>query len=70
MIEIGKSLPNLTAPAVTTDAAEIFAFKGISFLSCADHAGPRHQDQPCLGSDYQGCATCHFTDENDVGTSN
>jgi hypothetical protein len=41
MIEIGKSLPNLTGPTVTTGAAEILAFKGISFLPRADHAGPR-----------------------------
>jgi hypothetical protein len=31
MIEIGKSLPNLTDPAVTTGAAEILAFKRSSF---------------------------------------
>jgi hypothetical protein len=70
MIEIGSSLPNLTGPAVTTGAAEIFAFKGISFLPSADHAGPRHQDQPCSAPEYQGCAYRHFTEEKDVGTSN
>src|SRR6266851_8455804 len=70
MIEIGSSLPNLTGPAVTTVAAEIFAFKGISFLLRADHAGPRNQDQPCLSPKCQGCAFSHFTDENAVGTSN
>src|SRR5882672_2417871 len=32
MIEIGRSLPNLTEPAETTGAAEIFAFKGVSFF--------------------------------------
>src|SRR3982074_1090443 len=31
MIEIGKSLPNLTDPAATTGAAEVFAFKALSF---------------------------------------
>jgi hypothetical protein len=30
MIEIGKSLPNLTEPTVTTGAAETLAFKGLS----------------------------------------
>jgi hypothetical protein len=28
MIEIGKSLPNLTEPTATTGAADVFAFKG------------------------------------------
>lgn len=32
MIEIGKSLPNLTDPAATTGAAEILAFKTFPFL--------------------------------------
>jgi hypothetical protein len=32
MIEIGRSLPNLTGPTVTTGAAEMFAFKGISLF--------------------------------------
>jgi hypothetical protein len=45
MIEIGRSLPNFTWPAVTTGLAETFALKGFSFSS-ADHAGPRHPDQP------------------------
>jgi hypothetical protein len=70
MIEIGKPLPNLTGPAITTDAAEMFAFKVISFLPSANHAGPRHQDQPCSAPEYQGCANGYFTDENAVGTSN
>jgi hypothetical protein len=70
MIEIGKALPNLTDPAVTTGAAEMVAFKGISFLPHADHAGPRDHDQPRLVPEYQGCAADYFTDENDVGTSN
>ena len=70
MIEIGKALPNLTEPTVTTGAAEMFALKGISFVAAADHAGPRDQDQPCLTPEYQGCAANYFTDENDVGTSN
>jgi hypothetical protein len=45
-MEIGRSLPNLTPPTVTTGAAWRFAFKGFSFVSGADHAGPHHQDQP------------------------
>src|SRR5712675_3104775 len=47
MIEIGKSLPNLTWPAVTTGDADILAFKG-PFLFRRDHEGPRPRDQPCL----------------------
>src|ERR1700686_1950269 len=69
MIEIGRSLPNLTAPAVTIGAAEMLALKGFP-SSGADHAGPRHQDQPRFAPEYQGCAAGHFTDENAVGTSN
>jgi hypothetical protein len=45
MIEIGKSLPNLTDPAATTGAAEVFAFKALSFFR-RDHAGRRRPDQP------------------------
>jgi len=47
MIEIGKSLPNLTDPAATTGAAEVFAFKG-TFLFWSDHEGLRPGDQPYL----------------------
>ena len=64
IIEIGRSLPNLTWPAVTTGAASSFAFKGFSFLSGADHAGPRSQDQPRIPPEYQGCAAGYFTAEN------
>src|SRR4051794_40967899 len=60
MIEIGRSLPNLTDPMVTTGAASSFAFKGFSFVSAADHAGPRHQDQPRLTPEYQGCVAALF----------
>jgi hypothetical protein len=45
MIEIGKVLPNLTGPAATTGAAEVFAFKALSFFR-HDHAGQRQGDQP------------------------
>src|ERR1700722_13413436 len=57
MIEIGKSLPNLTDPAVTTGAAEMLAFKAF-FL--------RLRIGPCRAAatgsthfgrfEYQGCA--------------
>src|SRR5882672_12215644 len=47
MIEIGKSLPNLTDPAATTGAAEVFAFKD-AFLFRSDHEAPRPRDQPYL----------------------
>src|SRR5258707_1514593 len=49
MIEIGRSLPNLTDPAATSGAGEVFAFKALSF-SAADHAGQGRQDQPSLGT--------------------
>src|SRR3981189_3370713 len=48
MIEIGKSLPNLTDPAATTGAAEMLSFNG-TFLFRRDHEGPRPRDQPYLG---------------------
>jgi hypothetical protein len=32
MIEIGKSLPNLTSPSVTIGEAEALAFKTLSFF--------------------------------------
>jgi hypothetical protein len=76
MIEIGKSLPNLTDPAATTGAAEVFAFKG-TFLFRSDHEGPRPGDQPCLeGVNIRVAPTggkasrpVHFIAENAVGTS-
>src|ERR1700738_231564 len=48
MIEIGKSLPNLTGPAATIGAAEVFAFKALSFFR-RDHVGQRRPDQPTRG---------------------
>src|SRR3981189_3324779 len=45
MIEIGKSLPNLTDPAATTAAAEMLAFKALSSLR-RDHAGRHSGDRP------------------------
>src|SRR5260370_30134948 len=47
MIEIGKSLPNLTDPAATTGDADILVFKG-TFLFRRDHGGQRPRDQPYL----------------------
>src|ERR1700721_1937678 len=47
MIEIGRSLPNLTDPAATTGAAEILALKAFPFVRC-DHAGRSLIDQPVL----------------------
>ena len=69
MIEIGRSLPNLTGPAATTGAAEMFAFKGFPYF----RRGPcrsTDQDQPRLPPEYQGCIGGYFTDENADGTSN
>jgi hypothetical protein len=76
MIEIGKSLPNLTDPAATMGAAEVFAFKD-AFLFRSDHEAPRPGDQPYLeGSNINvapsgGKAShpVHFIAENAVGTS-
>src|SRR4030081_1406693 len=62
MIEIGKSLPNLTDPAATTAAAEPSLFKALPSVR-RDHAGPRRPDQPTPRD------TCYFTEENAVGTS-
>src|ERR1700732_5364800 len=56
MIEIGKSLPNLTEPVVTTGAAEVFAFKGFRSCCRADHAGPSLGINLVRGLEYQGCA--------------
>src|ERR1700734_1490459 len=47
MIEIGRSLPNLTDPAATTGAAEILALKAFPFIR-RDHAGRSLIDQPVL----------------------
>src|SRR5450631_2922554 len=47
MIEIGKALPNSTDPTVTTGAAEMLAFKALSFFR-RDHAEQRPGDQPSL----------------------
>src|SRR6201995_590988 len=59
MIEIGKSLPNLTDPTETMGAALALAFNDI-FLK-----GSRAPAiKPALRS------RCYFTDENLVGTSN
>jgi len=50
MIEIGRSLPNLTDPAATTGAAEISGAQGFSFVAAsADHAARRRGDQPSQG---------------------
>jgi hypothetical protein len=79
MIEIGKSLPNLTDPAATSGAAEMFAFKALSF-SAADHAGRRRPDQPVLIVSNARLArqaatggttkkAGYFTAENAVGAS-
>src|SRR6476469_2190000 len=62
MIEIGRSLPNLTDPAETSGAAEMALSKALSSVR-RDHAGPRRPDQP---TPRDGC---YFTAENAVGTS-
>src|SRR5450631_2443011 len=48
IIEIGRSLPNLTDPAATTGAAERLTLKALSFFR-RDHAGRQQSDQPSLG---------------------
>src|SRR3981081_3504283 len=56
MIEIGRSLPNLTDPAATTGAAEVVAFKTFSLF----RAGPCRaapEGSTLLGDrEDQGCA--------------
>ena len=48
MIEIGRSLPNLTDPAATTGAAEMLAFKALFLVSDATMPGSAAADQPTL----------------------
>src|SRR5258706_12131281 len=55
IIEIGKSLPNLTWPAVTKGAAEMLAFKLFSSSRGPCRAPPRGSTL-FSGLEYQGCA--------------
>src|SRR3984893_68178 len=68
MIEIGKSLPNLTEPTVTTGAAEMLACQASTPFR-RDHKVNAGWINPISCFGYQGCAAVHFTAENDVGTS-
>jgi hypothetical protein len=45
MIEIGRSLPNSTDPALTTGAALTLAFKALSSFR-RDHGALQQADQP------------------------
>src|SRR6267142_2874346 len=56
MIEIGKSLPNLTSPAVTTGAAEMLAFKALILFRARPCRAPARGSTLFSGLEYQGCA--------------
>src|SRR5712691_8989476 len=56
MIEIGKSLPNLTWPAVTTGAAEMLAFKALILFPARPCRAPAGGSTLFSGLEYQGCA--------------
>src|SRR6195256_2669931 len=56
MIEIGKSLPNLTWPAVTTGAAELLAFKALILFPARPCRAPARGSTLFSGLEYQGCA--------------
>src|SRR6266700_2334148 len=55
-IEIGKSLPNLTWPAVTTGAAEMLAFKALILFPARPCRAPARGSTLFSGLEYQGCA--------------
>src|SRR3954471_8597402 len=55
IIEIGRSLPNLTLPAVTTGAAATLAFKRFPLLGGPCRAVTRGSTQ-FQALEYQGCA--------------
>src|SRR5258705_11639284 len=56
MIEIGKSLRNLTSPAVTTGAAEMLAFKAQILFRARPCRAPARGSTLFSGLEYQGCA--------------
>src|SRR6266516_771032 len=56
MIEIGKSLPNFTWPAVTTGAAEMLAFKALILFPARPCRAPARGSTLFSGLEYQGCA--------------
>src|SRR6266702_214356 len=55
-IEIGKSLPNLTWPAVTTGAVEILAFKALILFPARPCRAAARGSTLFSGLEYQGCA--------------
>src|ERR1700730_7483791 len=56
MIEIGRSLPNLTDPAVTTGAAEVVAFKTFSLFRAGPCRAAPEGSTLFSSLEYQGCA--------------
>src|SRR5258707_11293665 len=56
MIEIGKSLPNLTSPAVTTGAAEMLGFKAVILFPARPCRAAPGGSTLFSGLEYQGCA--------------
>ena len=57
MTEIGKSLPNLTDPTATTGAAEMLAFKALSFPRRGPCRAAAGGSTAIRGLEYEGCAT-------------
>src|SRR6266568_5190893 len=55
-IEIGKSLPNLTWPAVTTGAVEVLAFKALILFPARPCRAAARGSTLFSGLEYQGCA--------------
>src|ERR1700704_1946506 len=56
MIEIGKVLPNLTDPAATGGAAQMFAFKALSFFPPRPCRAAPEGSTLFSALEYQGCA--------------
>jgi hypothetical protein len=56
MIEIGRSLPNVTDPAATTGAAEVVAFKTLSLFRAGPCRAAPEGSTLFSGLECQGCA--------------
>src|ERR1700686_386769 len=56
MIEIGKALPNLTDPAATIGAAQMFAFKALSFFPPRPCRAAPEGSTLFSALEYQSCA--------------
>src|SRR3954471_13600599 len=69
MIEIGRSLPNLTGPTETTGLAETFAFTGYVLFQARTMPVRATRINPNQSLNIR-VARGYFTDENAVGTNN